>query len=187
MLQMLLAIFSSRARRPLGSLGALSVPRRRLLTMIGELVRNATPTSDPAHRSVRYRRSVALWSTLFQVMSEPEGRDLERRVPHWPGSIRRRFATALEHRRRKRWPHSPYSSRSLSLAFKVPHPHRCLGFRCRTTDSKFKILDLSAVRHLGWSACIARAFAVLLHCSVELRRGFGSTAVVSKRTGAGSR
>jgi hypothetical protein len=117
MLQILVDILSSPSEAP-GSLHALAVPRRSLLAIITELIRNAVPVSDLTRRNTRCRRNLMLWSALFQVMSERQGKQLECRTPHWPESLRRRFATALEHRRRKRWPYNPYSSPRLSLRFK---------------------------------------------------------------------
>jgi hypothetical protein len=117
MLQILVAVLSSPSE-VVSSLHTLALSRRSLLAIVSELVRNATPASDPTRRNARYRRSLTLWSTLFRVMSEPQGKQLESRAQHWPESLRRRFATALEHRRRKRWPYNPYSSPLLSLRFK---------------------------------------------------------------------
>jgi len=129
MLHMLLVILPSRAKSP-GSFGELPISRCKVLRIIAELVWNATPRIDPKHRNASYRRSLVLWSTLFQIMSEPVGRELEGRIAYWPASLRRRFVSALAHRRRNRWPYSPYSSQMLGLVFK-----------CHTLDAVF---DLSA-------------------------------------------
>jgi TniQ len=129
MLQLLVAVLSAPSE-PLSALHTLPLSRRSLLAIVTELVRNATPTRDPARRNARYRHNLSLWSALFQVISERQGKHLESRAQHWPESLRRRFTTALEHRRRKRWPYNPYSSPMLSLRFK-----------CRTLAAVF---DLSA-------------------------------------------
>jgi hypothetical protein len=86
--------------------------------MIADLVRNATPASDPNQRGTRYRRSLRLWSALFEVISDFQGKELERCSRYWPLSLRRRFATALEHRRRKRRPYNPYPAQVPSIKFK---------------------------------------------------------------------
>ena len=117
MLQTLLVILSSRTECP-GSLRPLLLPRRSLLMIIAELVRNATSTEDSIHRRAHYRRSLVLWSTLFQVMSDLQGKELERCSQFWPLSLRRRFATALEHRRRKRRPYDPYPAQTPCLKYK---------------------------------------------------------------------
>ena len=101
MLEMLIAVLSSPAE---WSGGFLPLPRQGLLEMVTGLVRNATQTIDPKRRNARYRRSLLLWSSLFQVLSERQGKELERCSRYWPCSLRRRFTTALEHRCRTRWP-----------------------------------------------------------------------------------
>jgi IstB-like ATP binding protein len=100
------------------SSGSLLGSRRTLLTIIAELVRNATPITDAKHRSARYRRSPVLWSALFRILSEFQGKEIERCSQYWPLSIRQRFAIALEDRRRKRQPYNPYPAQIPCLAFK---------------------------------------------------------------------
>ena len=117
MLQTFVTILSSHATEP-SSLDALLIPRASLLTIVAELVQTATPVSDSKHRNARYRRSLVLWSTLFQVMSELQGKELERRAQYWPVPLQRRFLCGLADRRRKRWPYNPYSSAKLGLTFK---------------------------------------------------------------------
>jgi hypothetical protein len=129
MLHILQVVFSASAQNP-DSFGALSISRSKLLWIIAELVWNATPRAGRKHRGASYRRSLVLWSTLFQLMSESEGRELQRCIPYWPAPLRRRFFSALEYRRRNRWPHNPFSSRMLGLRFK-----------CHTLEA---VLDLSA-------------------------------------------
>ena len=117
MLEMLVTVLSSPAEWEDGFL-CLSFPRQNLLEIIAGLVRNATQSKDPKCRIARYRQSLLLWSSLFQVLSERQGKELERRSRYWPSVLRRRFNAALEHRCRTRWPYKPYPAQILSLRFK---------------------------------------------------------------------
>jgi hypothetical protein len=114
-LQVLMVVLST--DRP-HSFGSLLVPRRSLLTIIADLVRNAAPTTDPKKQAARFRRSLTLWSNLFKLLPSRQGEALECSSRHWPPSLHRRFESALYHRQRKRWPHTPYSTQSLSPAFR---------------------------------------------------------------------
>ena len=117
LLELLIVVLSSPAECS-DRFVSLSLSRQSLLSIIAELVRNATLTSDPKCRNVRYRRSLLLWSSLFQILSDRQGKELERCSRYWPISLRQRFTTALEHRCRKRWPYNPYPAQVLSLRFK---------------------------------------------------------------------
>jgi hypothetical protein len=116
MLHMLLVILSSRPRSCNAS--PLLASRASLLRIIADLVWNATPSTDARQRAVRRRRSLALWSALFEVIPPAQGKDIESSSRYWPPTLRRRFATALEHRRRSRWPYDVYSASELSPAFR---------------------------------------------------------------------
>ncbi len=118
---MLMTVLSSPAEWEDGFL-CFSFPRQSLLEMIAGLVRNATQSKDPKCRIARYRQSLLLWSSLFQVLSERQGKELECRSRYWPSVLRRRFNAALEHRCRMRWPHKPYPAQILSLRFKGSGP-----------------------------------------------------------------
>ena len=143
MLEMLIVVLSPPSDWSGGFL-SLSLPRQSLLEIIAGLVRNATETNDPKCRNARYRRSLLLWSSLFQVLSE-QGEKLERCSRYWPSSLRRRFATALEHRCRNRWPHNPYPAQALALRFKYNTLAAVFGLSAMRAP-KLKISDLSTAR-----------------------------------------
>jgi hypothetical protein len=87
----------------------VSFSRHDILHIIALLIRNAAPTSDLRLRRKRERRSVALWTALFQVIpARFGGVTLEDLSSRWPKALRRRFASAMLHRTRKRWPYSPW-------------------------------------------------------------------------------
>jgi hypothetical protein len=115
LLQILMALLSADGPH---SFGSLLVPRRKLLTIIADLVRNAAPTTDRNMGAARFRRSLTLWSNLFKLIPSLQGETLERSSRHWPPSLRRRFASALYHRRRKRWPFTPFAAKPFSPVFR---------------------------------------------------------------------
>jgi TniQ protein len=87
----------------------VSFSRHDILHIIALLIRNAAPTSDLRLRRKRESRSVALWTALFQVIpARFGGVTLEDLSSRWPKALRRRFASAMLHRTRKRWPYSPW-------------------------------------------------------------------------------
>jgi hypothetical protein len=86
-----------------------SFSRHDILHIIALLIENAAPTSDLRLRRQREARSVALWTALFQVIPKRfGGGTLEELSSRWPKALRRRFASAMLHRTRKRWPYSPW-------------------------------------------------------------------------------
>lgn len=88
--------------------GGAPLPHSQTLDTIAGLVANAAPSSDVRQRRSRYLRSCNLWSSLLSLIPDHVGEGLEEASQHWPTSLRRRLAHALLHRRRKRWPHSPF-------------------------------------------------------------------------------
>jgi hypothetical protein len=87
----------------------VSFSRHDILHIIALFIRNAAPTSDLRLRRKRESRSVALWTALFQVNpARFGGVTLEDLSSRWPKALRRRFASAMLHRTRKRWPYSPW-------------------------------------------------------------------------------
>jgi hypothetical protein len=87
----------------------VSFSRHDIVHIIAQLIRNAAPTSDLRLRRKRESRSVALWTALFQVIpARFGGVTLEDLSSRWPKALRRRFASAMLHRTRKRWPYSPW-------------------------------------------------------------------------------
>jgi hypothetical protein len=53
-----------------------------------------------------------MWSTLLNALPESTGQVMERASLKWPASLRRRFLSGLQDRRRKRWPYTPYRTAS---------------------------------------------------------------------------
>ena len=100
MLQVLTRVLSSFAD-PLDSSHSLTVPRRKLLTIIAELVLNAAPSANAKQCRDQYRRGLALWSALIRAIPETEGAALVQFSQSWPASLRRRFLAGLDHRREK--------------------------------------------------------------------------------------
>jgi hypothetical protein len=87
----------------------VSFSRHDILHIIALLIRNAAPSSDLRVRRKREAKSVALWIALFQVIpARFGGVTLEDLSSRWPNALRRRFASAMLHRTRKRWPYSPW-------------------------------------------------------------------------------
>lgn len=117
MLELLIVVLSFPAERS-DRFVLLSLSRQTLLSIIAGLVQKATLSNDPTCRNVRYRRSLLLWSSLFQILSERQGKDLECCSRYSPICLRRRFTTALEHLCRQRWPYNPYPAQMFSLRFK---------------------------------------------------------------------
>jgi hypothetical protein len=87
----------------------VSFSRHHILHIIALLIRNAAPSSDLRLRRKREARSLALWTALFRVIpTRFGGGTLEGLSSRWPRALRRRFASAMLHRTRKRWPYSPW-------------------------------------------------------------------------------
>jgi len=129
MLRVLQVVFSSPTQN-FGIIPTLSIPRCKLVRILAQLLCNAIPRNGRKCPDANYRRGLVLWSTLFQVICESEWTDLQGCFPYWPAPLRRRFVSALQYRRRKRWPYKPYSSQMLSL-----------GFKCQTFNAVFDLSD----------------------------------------------
>jgi TniQ len=111
----------------------VSFSRHDILHIIALLIRNAAPTSDLRVRRKREARNVALWTALFQVIpARFGGVTLEDLSSRWPDALRRRFASAMLHRTRKRWPYSPWG------------PGHDSGIRFKYMDLA-RVFELSAV------------------------------------------
>jgi hypothetical protein len=111
----------------------VSFSRHDILHIIALLIRNAAPSSDLRVRRKREAKSVALWIALFQVIpARFGGVTLEDLSSRWPNALRRRFASAMLHRTRKRWPYSPWG------------PSHDSGIRFKYMDLA-RVYDLSAV------------------------------------------
>jgi hypothetical protein len=118
-------------------------PGSLLLATIAGLILNATPSSDPRLRSIRYRKSLKLWADLLPVLSQSDADAMEKSSRLWPVTLRRRYASALLHYKRKCWP-SPRSDcravrdlRATSVSNSgnlMPHNDSSAhipGFKCR--------------------------------------------------------
>jgi hypothetical protein len=55
-------------------------PGSLLLATIAGLILNATPSSDPRLRSIRYRKSLKLWADLLPVLSQSDADAMENPV-----------------------------------------------------------------------------------------------------------
>ena len=111
----------------------ISFSRHDILHIIALLIRNAAPSSDLRVRRKHEAKSVALWIALFQVIpARFGGVTLEDLSSRWPNALRRRFASALLHQTRKRWPYSPWG------------PSHDSGIRFKYMDLA-RVYDLSAV------------------------------------------
>jgi hypothetical protein len=96
----------------------MNVPRKDILAIISELIRHAAPSSDARLRRSLNSRSAYLWSTLLDLIPDREGQALEQTSRYWPLALRRRFASGLKDRTKKRWPYTPYGRSQLSKRFK---------------------------------------------------------------------
>ncbi len=99
-------------------LGCLMVKRSTLLSILAEFVRSAAPTDDTRQEGARLRHGLALWSKLFTAIPKRQGEALEQSMQHWPASLGRVFASALDSRRKKQWPYDVYSPRASSPRFR---------------------------------------------------------------------
>jgi hypothetical protein len=93
---------SSRKARP------PSFSRQDIANIIGTLILNVAPCPDRSQRCTQYARGITLWATLMSILPHWEGTALERASLCWCPDLRRRFASALRHRTRRRWPYHPW-------------------------------------------------------------------------------
>jgi hypothetical protein len=108
-------------------------PGKLLLATIAGLILNAAPSSDPRLRSIRYRKSLKLWAELLPAISQSDADAMEKSSRLWPVELRRRYASALLHYKRKHW----------------TSPFRLLGspgFKCL---ERLEFRDLSATKQLS--------------------------------------
>jgi len=97
-----------RSLNPASSRTPAAFSRQDIVQIVAALIENAMPTLDQSARSKRYKRGLALWSGLFSIIPSHEATAVEKASVRWPLALRRRFASALRDRTRKRWPASPY-------------------------------------------------------------------------------
>ena len=118
----------------------VSFSRHDILHIIALLIRNAAPSSDLRVRRKREARSITLWTALFQVIpARFGGVTLEDLSSRWPKSLRRRFASAMLHRTRKRWPYSAWG------------PDHDFGIRFKYMELA-RVYELSAVNQLHFQS-----------------------------------
>jgi hypothetical protein len=86
----------------------LSFSRQDIAHIIGTLILNVAPCPDKSQRRTQYARGITLWATVMSILPQWEGIALERASFRWSPAIRRRFASALRHRIRRRWPYHPW-------------------------------------------------------------------------------
>ena len=85
-----------------------SFSRQDIAHIIGTLILNVAPCPDRSQRRAQYARGITLWATLMSIVPHWEGTALERASICWSPALRRRFASALRHRTRRRWPYHPW-------------------------------------------------------------------------------
>jgi hypothetical protein len=106
------------------------------MTVIGDLIRTAAPSLNPAQRRRRYARGLILWGILLKLLGPREGEDLEHPSMHWPSAIRRRLESAVLRRRRRRWPYAPFAASEISLRFKCQTLSAVYGLAARKPTSR---------------------------------------------------
>ena len=116
----LLARYSHSHSMPLNTIehGITRLPRQCLLALIADLVSNASSSSDVAQRRSRYLREPK--AVGHSAHSDPRQRreKIGTSQPTVALPLQRRFASALLHQKRKRWPYSPFEGRTFRPGFK---------------------------------------------------------------------
>ena len=110
--------------------------RKEILAIVGALVMDAAPASDPNGRNIKFRREgLTLWLRVLALLSQREAESIETASELWPPALRRRLNSALDQ-------HEPGSSRS--------SPFRSTFFRPGLKYiNRFEFRDFSAARRLA--------------------------------------
>ena len=90
------------------------ITRQDLLTIVGDLVRTAAPSVTDRQRRARAARSLVLWDALLTALWPWRADSLEALSCRWPLAIRRRLASAVLRRTRRRWRSRPASTYTLA-------------------------------------------------------------------------
>jgi hypothetical protein len=88
----------------------------------------------PHERKIKSREGLTLWLRVLSLLSQREEELIETTSELWPPALRRRLASALDHRERSRSRSSPFRNRFFRPGIKV--------------HQQLRIRDLSAVNQL---------------------------------------
>jgi hypothetical protein len=102
--------------------------RKEILAIVGALVLNAAPASEPNGRNVRFREGLTLWLRVLALLSQREPEWIETASDLWPSALRQRLNSALDQHERSRSRSSPFRSTFLSSGIKVHQQLRIPGF-----------------------------------------------------------
>ncbi len=108
--------------------------RVEILAIVGALVRNAAPDSDPSGRQTKYREGIKLWLGVLSLLSGREEELIEIASEHWPTGLRRRLHAPLDHHERGDGRRSPFRSTLFRPGLKY--------------INRFQLRDLSAANQL---------------------------------------
>jgi hypothetical protein len=92
-------------------------PRAHLFGLIAELISSAAPSSNVRCRRLRRARSLKLWTTILRLISDAAGLSLEKTSQLGPVPMQRRFQSALQIQRQRRWTYAPFQRRTVGPDF----------------------------------------------------------------------
>jgi hypothetical protein len=107
-------------------------PRAHLFGLIAELISSAARSSNVRCRRLRRVRSLKLWTTILRLIPDAAGPSLEKTSQLWPVPMQRRFQSALQIQRQRRWPYAPFQGRTVGPRF-----------QCSATPTELTIGDRS--------------------------------------------
>jgi hypothetical protein len=84
--------------------------RKEILAIVGALVLNAAPASEPNGRNVKFREGLTLWLRVLALLSQREAEWIETASDLWPSALRQRLNSALDQHERSRSRSSPFRS-----------------------------------------------------------------------------
>jgi hypothetical protein len=108
--------------------------RAEILAIVGALVMNAAQDSEPNGRKIKSQEGLTLWLRVLSPLSQREEELIETAGELWPPALRRRLASALDHRERSRSRSSQFRSRFFRPGLKY--------------INSFEFRDFSAVNQL---------------------------------------
>ena len=83
---------------------------KEILAIVGALVLNAAPASEPNGRNVKFREGLTLWLRVLALLSQREAEWIETASDLWPSALRQRLNSALDQHERSRSRSSPFRS-----------------------------------------------------------------------------
>jgi hypothetical protein len=84
--------------------------RKEILAIVGALVLNAAPASEPNGRNIKFRVRLTLWLRVLALLSQREAEWIETASELWPSALRQRLNSALDQHERSRSRSSPFRS-----------------------------------------------------------------------------